>query len=94
MTDKNQEVKNLTDMVPNSEEDTALSCKESPGWEELNENHVLEGALPKLREGWTWVKEMKTATEPTEIAEAMLKQYLGKNLEVKKAIGQPTGNYL
>ena len=92
--EKRQEGQDPTDRVPNSEKDTASSCKESLGWEEQNENHVLEGALPKLREGWTWVKEMKTATEPTEIAEAMVKQYLGKNLSVRKAIGHSNGEYL
>ena len=39
-------------------------------------------------------KENTLATEPKEVAEAMVKQYLGKNNEVREAIGEPRGNYL
>ena len=46
----------------------------------------MEGALHELREGWNWVKQTQIATEPTDVAEAMVKQYLGKNIEVRKAI--------
>ena len=61
---------------------------------EINDNHVLEGVLPKLGEGWKWVKQIEIVTEPRDVAEAMVKQYFGKNQEVRTAIGQPNGDYL
>ena len=56
--------------------------------------YILEGALPMLNQGWNWVKQSQVATKPAEVAEAMVKQYLGKNLAVKAAIGKPSGDYL
>ena len=57
-------------------------------------DHVLEGCLPEISEGLKWVKQVQLATGPAELAEAMVKQYLGKNFEVRKSIGQPFGDYL
>ena len=62
--------------------------------DETKDCYVLEGSLPEILEGWKWVKQAELATEPTEVAEAMVKQYPGKNQEVRMAIGQPSGDYL
>jgi hypothetical protein len=62
--------------------------------ERQGESQLLEGLLPAPGNRYMWVKQIKMATEPIGVAEAMVKQYMGKNLEVKQAIGKPSGDYL
>ena len=62
--------------------------------ERQGESQLLEGLLPAPGNRYMWVKQIEMATEPIGVAEAMVKQYMGKNLEVKQAIGKPSGDYL
>ena len=64
------------------------------GAHDKSTDHVLEGCLPHISEGWKCVNQVQLATGLTELAEAMVKQYLGENYELRKAIGQPFGDYL
>ena len=62
------------------------ACGEQDGTKDC---YVLEGSLPEILEGWKWVKQAELATEPTEVAEAMVKQYLGTLSNFDHSVSAP-----
>ena len=73
------ENKDMTDKVLSTGEDVPAyaqtkTCEAIHG---RNDNHVLEGALPELEEGWKWVKQHVDAGRGREVWRATTAHLLG-----------------